>query len=106
MPEDVVVVLCTCPTGDTAETISRTLVEEGRAACVNIVASVQSIYRWNDHIQHENESLLIIKSSDAKYTELQQRLEVLHPYDVPEILALPVSDGLPAYLEWVTKEEK
>lgn len=105
MTDEVIVVLCTCPEGDVASTVSRTLVDERLAACVNIVAGVQSIYRWGDQIQDDSEALLIIKAARSRYAELEARLTELHPFEIPEILALPVSDGLNKYLDWVISKE-
>jgi periplasmic divalent cation tolerance protein len=106
MSDDVIVVLCSCPTADSAADISHKLVEEGLAACINIIDGVQSIYLWDDHIQDEKETLLIIKTGEDRYSKLESRLEELHPYDVPEIVALPVSRGLPGYLKWVNSDER
>jgi periplasmic divalent cation tolerance protein len=80
-------------------------VDERLAACINIVNGVQSIYRWGDQIQDDNEALLIIKAARSRYAELEARLTELHPFEIPEILALPVSDGLNKYLDWVISKE-
>ncbi len=99
MPE-VDVTFCSCPASHAAE-LARTLVSEGLAACVNIVAGVQSVYRWQGEVRQDNENLLIIKAARSRYPALQTRLLELHPYELPEILAVPVRDGLPGYLDWV-----
>ncbi len=104
--DEVIVVLCTCPQGSVPAAISRTLVEEGLAACVNIVNQVQSIYRWDDQIQDDEEALLIIKTARSRYPQLEARLEKLHPFEIPEILALPVKGGLQKYLDWVVSDGK
>ena len=96
------VVLSTFPDADKAAQVARVLVEERLAACVNLVASVRSIYRWQGAVQDEAESLAIIKTTPARYPALAARLAALHPYEVPEILALPLADGHPPYLAWLT----
>ena len=94
------VALCTCPPPE-AVRLAGLLVEGGLAACVNVLPSVQSIYRWEGKLENEEESLLIIKTTTAAFPALRDALAEAHPYDVPEILRLDVADGLPAYLEWV-----
>ena len=96
-----VVVLSTCPDEATASRIGRALVESGLAACVTRVGPVHSTYRWQGAIQDEPEVLLVIKTVSARYSELEMRLKSLHPYEVPEIIALPVVAGLPDYLSWL-----
>jgi periplasmic divalent cation tolerance protein len=95
------VVLSTFPDADTAARVARTLVEDQLVACVNLLPSVRSIYRWNGTICDENETLAVIKTSAARYAALAARLAELHPYQVPEILALPIADGHPPYLAWL-----
>ncbi len=98
----VIVVLVTCPSRAAARRIARTLVEQRLAACVNIVsAPVHSIYRWQGKIEQARELLLIIKTVRSRWKAVLQEVRSLHSYQVPEILALPVGDGLPAYLRWV-----
>jgi periplasmic divalent cation tolerance protein len=101
MATDVVVVLCTLPPGDAASAIAQTLVEERLAACVNLVPGVRSIYRWQGAICDEPEQLAIIKTTADGVAALKARLVALHPYDVPEVLALPVADGHLPYLGWI-----
>ena len=98
----VVVLLVTTPSADVAAAIARTLVEEGLAACGNVVPGIRSIYRWEGKVQEDAEALLVIKTERRLVPELKLRLGELHPYQVPELLVLPVEDGLPAYLEWVS----
>ena len=101
MATDVVVVLCTLPPGDAASGLARTLVEERLAACVNLVPGVRSIYVWDGAVQDEPEQLAIIKTTADGLAALRERLCALHPYAVPEVLALPVADGHLPYLGWV-----
>jgi periplasmic divalent cation tolerance protein len=96
-----VVVLVTTPSADVAASIARTLVEEGLCACGNVVPAIRSIYRWEGKVQDEAEALLVIKTERRLVPELKLRLPALHPYQVPELLVLPVEDGLTGYLEWV-----
>ncbi|TJZ75515.1 divalent-cation tolerance protein CutA [Chitiniphilus eburneus] len=98
---EILAVLCNCPDAGCAETLARGLVEEGLAACVNQLAPVQSVYRWQGRTEIAAEVPLLIKTTRARYPALQAWLEARHPYDLPEIIALPVVAGLPAYLRWV-----
>jgi periplasmic divalent cation tolerance protein len=101
MATDVLVVLCTLPPGEAAAGIARAVVEERLAACVNILPGLRSIYEWEGAIQDDSEQLAILKTTTDRFEELRTRLLQLHPYAVPEILALPVEDGHLAYLGWV-----
>jgi periplasmic divalent cation tolerance protein len=95
------VVLSTFPDADKAAQIARVLVEERLAACVNLIASVRSIYRWQGAVQDDAESLAIIKTTAERFPALAARLAELHPYDVPEILALSLDNGHAKYLAWL-----
>lgn len=95
------VVLSTFPDAETAARIARVLVEERLAACANLVPTVRSIYRWQDAIQDDAESLAIIKTTADRYAALAARIAELHPYEVPEIIALPLAGGHPPYLAWL-----
>jgi periplasmic divalent cation tolerance protein len=97
------VVLCTAPV-DRAEELARALVEERLAACVNIVPHVTSVYRWKGAVERDSEALLVIKSPAALFARLEARLRELHPYEVFELLALPVEEGHRPYLDWVRAE--
>ncbi|MHC4952429.1 MAG: divalent-cation tolerance protein CutA [Planctomycetota bacterium] len=97
---DVRVLLCTAPPAE-AERIARQLVERQLAACVNVLPGAMSIYRWEGEVQSEAESLLVIKATAGEVEALIEALPGLHPYEVPELLSLPVDGGLPAYLAWV-----
>jgi len=95
------VIYCTCPDPATAERIAEALVSERLAACVNLVPGLTSIYRWQGQIQRDNEWLLIIKTRNTIYPLLETRIRDLHPYAVPEIIALPIQAGSAAYLDWI-----
>jgi len=101
MAEEVLTVFTTWPDLETARTAVRTLVGEKLAACGNIVPGVESIYRWEGNVETSTEVLVVFKTVIGSYPMLETRLRALHPYQVPEMLALRVSDGLPAYLRWV-----
>ena len=100
-PNEALVVLTTCPDAPAAARIARDLVESGLAACVTRVGPVHSTYRWQGAIQDEPEVLLVIKTVTTRYSELEMRLKSLHPYEVPEIIALPVTRGSADYLGWL-----
>ncbi len=95
------VVLCTFPDIEQARQIGAALVERQVAACVNLLPRVESIYRWEGKVEQAAEVLGIIKTT--RYAELEAAIRELHPYQVPEILALEVAGGLPAYLEWLSQ---
>ena len=97
----VIVVFSTFPSEDKAAAIARTLVSEGLAACANLVPPVRSIYRWQGEICDERETLAILKTTRERFDALRDRLVTLHPYEVPEVIALPVEAGHAPYLDWV-----
>lgn len=97
----VLLCLTTCPDAASAERIAAALVEEHLAACVTIVPGLRSVYRWQGAIERADEHLLLIKTTADEYPALQARLQTLHPYELPELLAVEAVDGLPAYLQWV-----
>ena len=101
MNEDVVVVLVTCATMEDATRIARHVVGARKAACVSIVPQLRSIYRWEGEIEDDPEQLLIIKTTRVMFEALSTAIREVHPYSVPEILALPVTDGYDGYLRWV-----
>jgi periplasmic divalent cation tolerance protein len=101
MADEVLIVFCTFPDMNTAGKAVRELVEQRLAACGNIVPEVHSVYRWKDEVESSAEVLVIMKLDAARYSEFESKLRSLHPYDVPEIIAIPISTGLPAYLDWV-----
>lgn len=89
-----------------AQMLARALVEQRLAACVNMLPAVHSIYRWNDVVEEAAEVTLLIKTTAARYAELEQAIRALHPYALPEVIAVPVSTGLPAYLGWIAQETR
>jgi periplasmic divalent cation tolerance protein len=101
---DAVLVLTTLPTADAAAALARTLLEERLAACANIVPGVRSIYRWQGKVEDQGEVLVLLKTRRQLFDLLRARILELHPYEVPEVLALPVESGHAAYLEWVARE--
>jgi periplasmic divalent cation tolerance protein len=101
---EALIVLTNCPDAATAQRIARTLVEQRLAACVNQLAPVQSTYRWEGAIEHAAEVPLLIKTTRERYPEVESAIRTLHPYNVPEIVALPVIAGYAPYLRWVGDE--
>ena len=101
---EVRVVLMTAPDADVAARIARTLVEERLAACVNVVDGVRSFYRWQGEVEDDAEVLLVAKTGASRCGELAARVEALHPYELPEIVVLPVHGGSERYLRWVLSE--
>jgi len=95
------IILCTCPDQKTAEDISSHLVSHKLAACVNIIAGVTSIYEWQGQIEKSQEQLLLIKSHIDKYVAIEDKIKSLHPYELPEIIAVPIERGHPDYLQWI-----
>lgn len=101
MDNSPLLVLATCPE-EVAEEIAKTLVEDRHAACVNILPGVQSVYRWNGELQRDSERLLLAKTVKESYRGLEETIQRLHPYELPEIIAVPIVAGLSDYLHWAT----
>ena len=99
----VLVCFCTCPDTDTAQRIADALVEERLAACVNVLPGVRSVYRWKGAIECSDEVLLLVKTVAAQLEALSARIAALHPYELPEVIAVEASGGLGAYLDWVAE---
>lgn len=95
------VVLCSCPEGDSAAQLASALVEARLAACVNRVPGLVSTYRWEGEVQQSDEVLLLIKTTRERLPALSTQIRALHPYELPEIIAVPVLGGLEEYLDWV-----
>ena len=98
---EIQIVFCTVPDADSGHRIAAQLVEYGLAACVNLIPGIESVYRWKGQLEKESEVLLMIKSRSADYTDVEAAISALHPYELPEIIAVPLSNGLPGYLDWV-----
>ncbi len=101
MATDVILVLVTAPSTDKAAELARALVEEGLAACGNILPGLRSIYRWEGKVQDEAEVLLLLKTRAALFEPLRARIVALHPYQVPEVLRVDVAEGHAPYLAWI-----
>lgn len=101
---DTLLILTNCPDEESANAIALAVVEAQLAACVNILPRVQSVYRWQGAVESASEIPLLIKSTAKNYPALEAAIRARHPYDIPEIIALPISQGLPAYLNWVAAE--
>ncbi len=98
------VIYCTVPNEFNANLIATSLVEENLAACVNILPSVTSVYKWEGIVQSDNEMLLIIKTREEKFEAVEAKIKSLHEYTVPEIIALPIVKGSAEYQNWIVKE--
>ncbi len=101
MATDAILVLVTAPNADTAAALARTLVEEGLAACGNLIPGLRSIYRWEGKVQDEAEVLLLLKTRASLFEPLRARLVALHPYQVPEVLRVDIAEGHAPYLAWI-----
>lgn len=99
-------VLTNVPDAALARALAQQLVEQRLAACVNILPAVQSIYQWQGAVEQADEITLLIKTEQARYAQLEAAIKAMHPYHVPEIIALPIVAGLPAYLDWIANETK
>ena len=104
--EPVTVVMCNVPDMDVAAAIARTLVGKRLAACVNLLPGVRSVYRWQGQIEETSEVTLLIKTAASRYDEVELEIRSIHPYEVPEIICLPLQAGLAPYLEWVVQESR
>jgi periplasmic divalent cation tolerance protein len=103
MVEQVLLAVSTFPDRETADRIAHTLIEEKLAACANVIPAVHSIYRWKDKIETAGEVIALFKTTPERQAAFQEKLRSLHPYEVPEIVFVPVAGGLPAYLRWVAE---
>jgi len=100
-PNDVLLVLTNLPDRDAALKLANAVIEEKVAACVSMLGTSTSVYRWQDKVENAEEIPLLIKTTAARYAELEAVIRRLHPYELPEIIAVPVAHGLPGYLQWV-----
>jgi periplasmic divalent cation tolerance protein len=103
MADQIVLALSTFPDRETAQRISTQLVTDKFAACANIIPAIESVYRWKEKVETGNETLVFFKLSEDRQSAFQEKLRSLHPYEVPEIIFVPISRGLPDYLRWVTE---
>jgi periplasmic divalent cation tolerance protein len=99
-------VVTNLPDRAAAERLADMVIEKKLAACVNILAPCRSVYRWKGAVQHDEEHPMLIKTTEERYGALEQALREGHPYELPEIIAVPIERGLPAYLDWVAAETK
>ena len=97
-------VLTNLPDAASAQTLAKLLVEERLAACVSILAPARSVYRWHGKLEDADEVPLLIKTMSQRYEALESMIRANHPYETPEIIAIPISNGLPAYLAWLEAE--
>jgi periplasmic divalent cation tolerance protein len=104
--EQVLLVMTNLPDMPSAQAMAQRLVEQKLAACVNCLPAVKSVYRWQGLIEQADEVTLVIKTSTTRYAELEAAIKEGHPYQLPEIVALTLAGGLPAYLDWVLQETK
>jgi len=102
--EEIILVLTNLPDRDSAQRMAQSLIENRTAACVNILAECSSVYRWQGKIETASEVPLLIKSTRAAYPRLEASIRAHHPYELPEIIAVPVNAGFPGYLLWVARE--
>ena len=94
-------ILCNCPDTGSANRIARTIVQQRLAACVNVVPGLRSVYCWEGEIKEAEETMLLIKTTTERYAAVEQAIVAAHPYDLPEVIAIDITAGLPAYLKWL-----
>lgn len=104
MTDTPLLISTTLPDQSSAQSLAQTLIEQRLAACVSILPSCQSIYRWQNAIESTEEVPLLIKTTQARYPALEAAILAQHPYELPEIIAVPITSGLPAYLAWLAEE--
>lgn len=101
MDDRFLIVWCSCPDAATAHTIAERLVEQRLAACATLLPGARSVYHWQGKVESAEETLLMIKTHGTRYAALEAAIQTLHPYEVPEVLAVEVTDGVAPYLDWV-----
>ena len=99
--EDYLLVISTCPNQDVAKQLAGKIIDEHLAACVNILPNIVSVYKWQGSMEESSESMMLIKSTKQQYENLQSLIVEEHPYELPEVIAVPISGGLPEYLAWI-----
>jgi len=102
--DEVWLIICNCPDATAADALATRLVEDGAAACVNVMPACASIYRWKGAVERASEVPILIKTTQSNYAKVESLICAQHPYEVPEIVAIPAVAGLPAYLDWVRGE--
>ena len=103
MSDEYLLVICSCPDNEVPENLARNLVEKKLAACVNIGGQVTSIYSWQGEVDQDQERLLFIKTRKAVYPQLEREIIRRHPYELPEVIALPIKEGHKPYFAWITE---
>jgi len=106
MKTDYLLVITTSPDAPSAESLASTLVERGLAACINIIPNIRSVYMWKGERVTGTENILLIKTLATCYNQLEKTIESLHPYELPEIIAVPIETGLAEYLAWIGEIQK
>lgn len=101
---EIIVVFMTVPSLREGNRISRAVLTSRLAACVNVIPGIRSMYQWKGKIVQEKEAMLVLKTTRSRYRKLEQKIKQLHPYEVPEVIAIPLICGSSQYIEWVTKE--
>ena len=101
---EIVIVFVTVPGLREGRRISKAVLTSRLAACVNVIPGIQSMYQWKGKIVQEKEAMLVLKTTRPRYRKLEQKIKQLHPYEVPEVIAIPMICGSSQYIEWVTKE--
>lgn len=104
MDDTYLLALCTCPDEDVAERIAGELVTAGHAACANIIPGLTSVFFWEERAEKEPEVLLLIKTTGRAYPAMEEAIQEMHPYELPEIIAVRIDRGLGEYLSWITSE--
>jgi periplasmic divalent cation tolerance protein len=104
--EQCILVITNVPDASVAKSISHQLIEKRLAACINQLPGIRSVYRWNGVIEEADEVCLLIKTRQSHYAELEMTIKTLHPYEIPEIIVLPIINGLPSYFQWIENETK
>lgn len=103
---DKLLVITNLPDRASAESLAALLLEQRLAACVNLLAPCDSFYRWRGEMQRDSEHALLIKTAQDRYAELEASIRAHHPYELPEIIAVPIVGGMPAYLQWIESETR
>ena len=101
---DKILVISNLPDRDSATRLAELLISRGQAACVNVLAPCTSIYHWQDKIESAEEIPVFVKTTREKYPDVERTIKAHHPYELPEIIQVPIAGGLPSYLEWISKE--